>query len=122
MGTPQCLAALHSPDVCCVASNAGPPGQGRGRAASTRGPRVLGITIGEQIAYLMPRLKRNKSAPAWPPDMFAICVSLLHKSGSYCTVLEKWPPYSSWTTEIAKLGQIWRKAWKSGPPDEIRQK
>ena len=34
--------------------------------------------------------------PSWPPDLFAICASLLKRSGSYLRVFERGPGCSDW--------------------------
>jgi hypothetical protein len=50
------------------------------------------LTIREWVEFLVPGLWEEGVPPIWPPDVFAIAASILHKSGSYCSVLEPWPP------------------------------
>src|SRR6266404_6704280 len=65
------------------------------------------------------------SAPVWPPDAFALCAHVLHKSGAYTTVVSNWPPIgpvapSEWAEWIHELGLKWRESSvKSGtvPPE-----
>jgi len=85
----------------------------------------MSLTLGEYLRFLLPRDLDNP--PAWPPDMFAICASLLLKSGSYCSVLTDWPPAKyketeSWADEARSLGLKWREDWvasKSVPEDIV---
>ncbi len=65
--------------------------------------------------------------PAWPPDAFAVCASLLHRSGAYVNVLEQWPPSTPprrrgrrsapWVDEIVQTGRSWRKV--RSPPSSV---
>ncbi len=72
------------------------------------------LTIGEHLTHLLPRLKRRRTAPAWPPDVFALSMSLIQKSGAYASVLNSWPPKSrsksSWDKRMTVLGRKWRRA------------
>src|SRR5580698_1541666 len=80
------------------------------------------LTAGEFLAGLLPRLRRNKAFPAWPPDCFAVCLSLLRRTGAYSQLFMKWPPgkktarLSGWTKMTQRLGRQWRIAWKKGKP------
>src|SRR5262252_6420152 len=75
-------------------------------------------TIGEHVAALLPRMARRgtRSLPVWPPDAFAICLSLLQKGAAYCTVLGNWPPPNDsntgeWAERIQQIGYDWRRLW-----------
>ena len=85
-------------------------------------------TILEHVVCLLPRLGNieTRGLPVWPPDAFALCLSLLQESAAYCTVLEDWPPSGNantleWAEQAENLGVEWRRMWVSGPsvPDAI---
>jgi len=87
--------------------------------------RASDLTVGQYLTFLLPRLRgRNHHIPAWPPDVFGLCASLLIKSGAYSRVLSHWPPakYSpkeaspkSWAKTADRVAKSWRKSWvKSG--------
>lgn len=51
----------------------------------------------------------------WPPDVFALAGSLLHRSGAYVNVFNDWPPPGSgpdWGARVQRLGKRWRE-WKT---------
>src|SRR5262245_21329542 len=50
------------------------------------------LTLKDHLIHLLPRLASDEAAPNWPPDMFALCMSALCASGSYCRALTNWPP------------------------------
>ena len=77
------------------------------------------LTIAEHAAHLIPRLKRDRRIPVWPADVFGVCAALLVHSGSYCNVLNWWPPrkYHSkndpelWARRAQRWGRSWRRSW-----------
>jgi hypothetical protein len=83
-------------------------------------PRLAELSIGEFIKFLAPRLRRS----LWPPDVFAICASLLQRSGAYPAVVDSWPPGinraktkkdrrrigQQWATNMRTYGLAWRVA------------
>lgn len=80
--------------------------------------KAAGTTIGEHLTFLLPRLSSDPKIPRWPPDVFALCASLLLESGAYCQALSDWPPArplhkspSRWVPAVEKLGGQWRSAW-----------
>src|ERR1022692_1203642 len=48
--------------------------------------------IGEFLAGILPRLQHDTSFPWWPPDCFAVCLTLLKQTGAYTELLQDWPP------------------------------
>lgn len=75
------------------------------------------LTIGEHLRYLLGRNTAD-DCPAWPPDVFACCASLLLKSGTYARVLKNWPPRryrgsdrEAWARAARRHGQEWRLRW-----------
>lgn len=85
------------------------------------------LDVWEYLTYLLPRLKDDPSVPVWPPDVFGLCMSLLCKSGSYCRILENWPPpprssAKEWGTMIAQTGKDWRTMWPNSVPDLVRER
>jgi hypothetical protein len=89
------------------------------------------LRLGEFIKFLAPRLGRT----LWPPDIFAICASLLLRSGSYPTVVSRWPPSirraktkarrraiaQKWTEQTQLDGLEWRIASskRRSPPPRV---
>src|SRR5580658_9863878 len=75
------------------------------------------VTLGAAINFFIPRAVLRSSAPAWPPDVFAVCAYLLHETGSYCHVLTNWTPpqyrdsLGHWAASSGKVGQEWRESW-----------
>jgi len=77
-------------------------------------------TVGEFLIGILPRFRRDKSLPSWPPDCFGLCLALLKRTGAYAQLLQHWPPgpansraLKRWTTWASKLGGEWRKSWQS---------
>lgn len=76
------------------------------------------LTIGEYLRFLLGR-RTLQPCPAWPPDVFACCASLLLKSGSYARILTDWPPRAyrrrddkeAWARAAARYGRSWRIQW-----------
>lgn len=67
------------------------------------------LTVGDLLDYLSPGL----SGPDWPPDVFALVVALLQKSGAYTRVVGEWPPSShppTWCATTVDIGKRWREA------------
>jgi hypothetical protein len=91
--------------------------------ASKRTPRGAGLSIGNYLSYLLPRLETNRAAPSWPPDIFGLCMALLCKAGAYCKILENWPPdggatpitAADWSGWAAQHGKQWRTLWPAVP-------
>lgn len=90
------------------------------------------LTIGEHLTYILPRLGTDRKIPAWPADVFALCTSLLQKSGSYIHALNQWPPVPpngkppdsrAWTTSARGIGDDWRLAWisRGGVPPHVEE-
>jgi hypothetical protein len=86
------------------------------------------ITVGEFLTLLLPRLESDHKVPVWPPDVFALCCSLLLKSGAYCETLTDWPPREpfgksagKWASRIETLGKEWRRSSKQQVPSAVQQ-
>ncbi len=75
------------------------------------------LTIGQYLSYLSPKLARQRTAPIWPPDIFAVAASILQKCGAYIQVVSDWPPGRQyrrnpkrWVIDIRRSGKQWREA------------
>lgn len=93
------------------------------RAGARGGPRYLhgmeaangeerGLTVGKHICHLLDLAQVPSHVPDWPPDCFALAMSLLHRSGAYVMLLGDWPPDvvgPAWTTQMAQVGREWRQ-------------
>jgi hypothetical protein len=87
----------------------------KGTATHKTGSRLTDATVREHLGSLIPDAVSRK-VPAWPPDAFACCMSLLQKSGAYCSVLEDWPPATygtskKWVAAVRRVGDEWRASW-----------
>jgi hypothetical protein len=78
-------------------------------------------TIGEFLAGILPRLQHDTSFRWWPPDCFAVCLTLLKQTGAYTELLQDWPPdrgkddaLMRWASSVRELGQKWRAALRLG--------
>src|SRR5271154_6940726 len=75
-------------------------------------------TIGEFIRALKPGIRRRARCPVWPPDCFAIALSLLKATCAYTDLLAEWPPtgetFETWTRTLRERGMRWRNAWRLG--------
>jgi hypothetical protein len=84
------------------------------------------LTIGQYLTLLLPRLaqSRQRHAPQWPADVFALAMSLIQRSGVYTFVLNDWPPLKGdsdtvgdWAKRMTDLGREWRRiAGESAQP------
>src|ERR1700759_1459680 len=85
-----------------------------------------GATIGEVIEALLSRSPGR--CPKWPPDAFAIALSLLVRTDGYSRVVKRWPPKSSfknYVDEMSLIGSEWRSRALRGRgtpvPGEVEQ-
>lgn len=74
-------------------------------------------TIGEFLYGILPRLRTDTAFPWWPPDVFALCLTLLRHTGAYTQLFQDWPPdrgsdeaLAYWTSSVRLLGRQWRAA------------
>lgn len=93
-------------------------GNGDGNAAS--------ISLRDAIAEISNTSAFPDRLPSWPPDAFAVCASILQRSGGYIRVVENWPPNRSgpgWNTRLKRLGRTWRRktTFNSVVPDDIER-
>jgi hypothetical protein len=79
------------------------------------------LTLGEFLCQILPRLSSDRTFPNWPPDCFALCLSVLKRTGAYMPLLSDWPPrprrsdaLSAWASKARKLGKTWRQSWNAG--------
>jgi hypothetical protein len=79
------------------------------------------LTLGEFFRQILPRLSSDRTFPNWPPDCFALCLSVLKRTGAYMPLLSDWPPrprrsdaLSAWARKARKLGKKWRQSWNAG--------
>lgn len=75
------------------------------------------VTIGQFLTGILPRLRSDAKFPWWPPDCFALCLTLLKYTGAYTQLLQDWPPdrgkkeaLAHWTSSVRELGKEWRTA------------
>lgn len=70
---------------------------------------------------MMPELAHDAELPRWPPDCFALCLSLLKATGGYAELFTKWPGdaanglvLNDWVSDTRALGARWREAYSAG--------
>lgn len=77
-------------------------------------------SIGDFLEWLAPSYVDSDIPPKWPPDLFAICSTLLAQTGGYRHVAQDWPPKPSggrkqnWEAWINKLGTDWQRGFEAG--------
>ena len=75
------------------------------------------LTVGEYLSGILPRLEKNREFPEWPPDCFALCISLLRRTGAYSSLFTEAPAdLDSWATSATILGRKWRAACTQAKP------
>jgi hypothetical protein len=84
------------------------------------------LTIRELVSHLRPNV-RPDAVPRWPPDAFALALSILRHADAYSTVVTAWPPgrrgrgaANEWAQRIRHLGVGWRQGAARGrdaPPE-----
>jgi hypothetical protein len=82
------------------------------------------LTITDYLNYL----HASTSFVEWPPDVFAVAMSLLQKSGAYTHAISDWPPTDamstvpkeeqvrSWADRMKTIGEAWRVGVLRKPP------
>ncbi len=97
--------------------------------------RPLPCTLNEILEFLCPGVWTNDRLLSWPPDVFAVAASILHRSGAYTCVVKSWPPNNwkpssrerhnkqAWNTWIKGVGERWRAAIVAGhdAPPEVKE-
>lgn len=86
-------------------------------------------TIHDHLNWIFGGDSRVTGIASWPPDMFAAAASILHASGAYRNVVDRWPPKSrkpahAWAEWMRSLGLEWRRDWRprsawASLPDEV---
>lgn len=83
------------------------------------------LTVGELVAYLRPGVSVDVP-PRWPPDAFALALTILRHADAYSAVVSSWPPGrrgegGSWNEEVRRIGRAWRAAAvrRAAPPREV---
>jgi hypothetical protein len=79
------------------------------------------LTVAEQLEILKPGLSERKKPLLWPPDMFAVCASLLSLSGGYCVAARDWPPRKRWAENAESVGLKWRKMFQTSVPPAVQK-
>jgi len=117
-------------------SRAAHPGSGGGKVTKSTEPVPDKLSIRDFLGQLLPRfnprsgVKPNYHVPKWPPDVFALCMSLLLKGGAYCAVLKNWPPRDrgklvsirEWVKRVRNIGRTWQVSWVEGKvPSEVSE-
>src|SRR5690242_5798449 len=80
------------------------------------------LTIEQFAQYICPQVWDKAELLRWPPDVFALAASLLHKSGSYSRAVSGWKrskPLDAWVKWIAQTAKRWRATLS--PPKVVRQ-
>jgi hypothetical protein len=61
----------------------------------------------------------------WPPDAFALCASVLQRSGAYTHVVGHWPPRDfapqEYTQKMRRYGKAWRDGFDRPLPVPVRR-
>src|SRR5258708_686199 len=81
----------------------------------------MDLTIKDLAEFLFGKMPT--SVPPWPPDAFALCAAILHRSGAYIHVVSNWPPTGTakdWASEIEKIGAEWRSLAAGGDTVPVR--
>jgi hypothetical protein len=87
------------------------------------------LTVRELVAYLRPSV-RPDTVPHWPPDAFALALSVLRHADAYSTVVSAWPPgrrggvaANEWAERIRRVAMEWRRDAARGreAPAEVRE-
>lgn len=86
------------------------------------------LTLKDHFDYIAGASWRNSDFIKWAPDVFAICASLLERTGSYTWLVEEWPPcqpaaVSSWVQNLTDVAQVWRRAMngQATVPDPVQK-
>jgi hypothetical protein len=68
-------------------------------------------TIRDFLLWLAPQYINQQRVPSWPPDLFAICATLLAQTGGYYHVAQDWPPIGkgSWERKIERIAEQWQR-------------
>src|SRR5882724_2032642 len=66
------------------------------------------LTIQKWLEGIGRNRQQVSECPSWPPDLFAICASLLKRSGTYLRIFERRSRRPAWTDARA-AGIRWRK-------------
>ncbi len=68
-------------------------------------------TVGEAISRISPAVAHRTALPRWPPDAFAVAMSVVRRSATYTRLVDAWPPRSqkNWTEMVSDLGRKWRE-------------
>lgn len=76
------------------------------------------VTVGGLLDYLCPQFDLQQ-VPRWPPDAFGLAAVVLQRSGTYDSVVSRWPPQGlnggRWLRFVNALGDAWWQAWINGP-------
>src|SRR5882762_4188579 len=67
------------------------------------------LTIQKWLEGVGRNRQRVSDCPSWPPDLFAICASLLKRSGTYLRIFERRARRPAWTNARAS-GVRWRRS------------
>lgn len=88
--------------------------------------RSNALTVGELLRFVAPEYGRKKTPPPWPPDVFALAMGVLARSGAYSAVVDgRWAPDehlpgepgSCWADRVRHLASEWRR--RSLEPDAV---
>jgi hypothetical protein len=73
-------------------------------------------TIEEYVRWIWPSFASQSACPLWPPDVFAVCASVLAKSGAYSVAVQEWPPkgfhttHKKWLKEIRRVSKLYQRS------------
>src|SRR5262245_25047402 len=81
-------------------------------------------SLGELIAYIVPRFRtRPDEVLLWPADIFAVCASILARTGAYSCVAQGWPPdgmkNADWRKHTRERADEWRATLGRKPPRAV---
>jgi len=79
-------------------------------------------TVEQFLAGILPGCPDATTFPWWPPDCFAVCLTLLKHTGAYTQLLQDWPPdrgkreeaLAHWASTVRDVGADWRNALRQG--------
>lgn len=79
------------------------------------------LTVGQYLDWLAPELRKSRTTPPWPPDVFALAASLLQRSGAYTAIVQKRIAAEDWVQEIRDVAAEWRTMFKTSVPERVSE-
>lgn len=81
-----------------------------------------GLTVEQFGEYIAPSVWKDDALLRWPPDVFALVVALLLKSGAYSHAVSGWQRngrLKQWIDDMRAIGDAWGQKPEQ-PPKQVR--